>query len=272
MKAVFYITVLTTLFTFSTITAQNGYNCPLEECDFKPGEQVYLFGNDVKLRAAPDVESEVLELLKIGEWVKIIEKTEFTWPYRGFDSPFYKVKYDDGVTGYLLGGLLSLEKKTLNSQNYFFAYSKEGKRTFLNIRNIKNGTYIEKKIPLANSTIRIKALDDKGVPGLDGILLIDYYAEACGMEGGGIYLFAQNDELTKVASLSQISDAGVFYYSEKFVFPFDEGGISGKILFKKERNENLDEASQWKKTAMETRMLSWVDGKLVPDYREGVSN
>ncbi|UII78383.1 SH3 domain-containing protein [Flagellimonas sp. CMM7] len=268
MKAVFYITALTTLFTISLITAQNGYNCPLGECDFEPGEQVYLFGNDVKLRAAPDVESEVLELLKIGEWVKIIEKTEFSWPYRGFDSPFYKVQYHDDVTGYVLAGLLSFEKKVLNNQNYFFAYSKEGKSIFLNIRNIKNGTYIEKKIPLVNTNIDIKVMDDKGIPDLDGILFVDYYAEACGMEGGGIYLFVQNDELTKVAALSQISDAGVFYYSEKFIFPFDEGGIPEKIIFKKERNESLDEASRWTKTAMETRELSWVEGKLVPKYRE----
>ncbi|PWL40458.1 hypothetical protein DKG77_06515 [Flagellimonas aquimarina] len=272
MKAVFYSTVLTTLFTISLITAQNGHNCPLEECDFKPGEKVYLFGNDVKLRAEPDTESEVLELLKIGEWVKIIEKTEFTWPYRGFDSAFYKVKYDTGVTGYILAGLLSFEKKVLNDQNYFFAYSKEGETTFLNIRSIKNGSYIEKKIPLANTNIHIKVMDDKGIPDLDGMLFIDYYAEACGMEGGGIYLFVQDDELTRVASLSQVSDAGAFFYSEKFIFPFDEGGVPERILFKKERFQNLDDTSKWTKITTETRELSWVEGKLIPNYREKISN
>lgn len=270
MKAVFYIAILSTLFTVTSNFGQR-LHCPWDECAFKQGEQVYVFGNDVKLRAAPDTESKVLELLKIGEWVEIIEKTEFTWPYKGYDSPFYKIKYDE-VTGYILGGLLSLERKTLNGQNYYFAFSKERETTFLNIRNVKNGTYLEQKIRLANTGVGIKTFNDRGIPGLDGILFIDYYAEACGVEGGGIYLFADGNELTKVAELSQISDAGVFYYSEKFIFPDDDDGIPGKIFFKKEQGQNLDEETHWTQISVETRQLSWEDGKLTPDFKVTTSN
>ncbi len=270
MRILFIISALATLFTIS-LTAQKGYNCPSDECAYQPGEKAYLFGNDVKLRSGPGIESEVLELLKIGEWVEIIEKTNFSWPYKGFDSPFYKVKYDK-VTGYILGGLLSFQKKTLNEHHYYFAYSKEGKTTYLNIRNVKNGAYIEKKVPLAHPNIDIKILDGKGLSGVDGMFYVDYYAEACGLENGGIYFFAHGDELTKVATLSQISDSGILQYSEKFIFPEDEGGIPEKILFKKERNEVYDESTNWSKIAKEKRELSWVNGKLIPDYKQKASN
>ena len=266
MKTRLLIAALTTLLTFNLNFAQEDTNS-WEAHDFKPGEQVFLFGNNVKLRSSPKIESEVIELLRIGEWVEIVEKTEFSWPYRGFDSPFYKVKYDTEV-GYILGGLLSLKKKSLNGITYYFALSKEGERTLLNIRHVKDGEYVEQKTALSNTNFRIKVLDSKGVPDLDGILQIDYQAEACGEDGGGIYFFVHGNDLIKVGELSQISEAGVFYYAETFVFPDDENGVPGKILFKKEQAQNLEEASQWTKTATESRLLSWVNGNLIPDHRE----
>ncbi|WP_190809810.1 SH3 domain-containing protein [Flagellimonas sp. S3867] len=261
------ISALTTLLTIFFCSAQDENNNSWNGSVFEPGEQVYVFGNNVKLRSAPKMESEVLEFLKIGEWVQIIEKTEFSWPYNGYDSPFYKVKYDD-ATGYILGGLLSIEKKNLNAMDYFFAFSKEGNRDFLNIRNVVRGEYLEQKIPLSHTNIAIHVIGDRGLPNLDGILYVDYIAEACGVETGGIYFFAHASGLTKVAELSEISDAGVSYRSEQFIFPDDQGGIPGKIFFKKEQGENLDEASLWTKTFVETRQLSWVDGKLVPNYQQ----
>lgn len=271
MKTQFIIFILTTLFVFSLGTAQENYHCVWNECDFKAGDKVYMFGNNVKLRTAPDTKSKTLELLKIGEWVTIIEKTDFSWPYKGFDSPFYKVKYDD-MTGYILGGLFSLERKTLNGTNYFFAYSKEGEKTFLDIRHIKNGDYIENRVQLANSGISIKTMNPMGLENLNGILYIDYHSEACGVEGGGVYFFAHDDGLFKAAELSEISEAGIFYYTEKFIFPDNENGIPGKIVFKKETGEIYDETSNWTKTSFEERELSWVDGKLIPELREKISN
>nr|WP_299388026.1 SH3 domain-containing protein [Allomuricauda sp.] len=271
MKAKILISALTTLFTFIT-NAQENLHCPTEACSFNVGQQVYVFGNDVKLRSAPSAESEVLELLKIGEWVEILEKTHYSWPYKGFDSPFYRVKYDDGVTGYILGGLLSLERKTLNGEHYYFSYSKEGERNYLNIRNVVHGDYAERKIPLSNTNFAIRILDNKGIPNLDGMLYIDYYSEACGTDGGGIYLFVQDNELVDMAALSNISDSGIYFHAEQFIFPSDLGGLPNKILFKKERGEIFDESTHWTKTTVEIRELSWVNGQLTPDFRQSVPN
>ncbi|MBS9461891.1 SH3 domain-containing protein [Flagellimonas sp. 389] len=271
MKTRSIILTLTSLFIFSFGMAQENFHCPWDSCGFKPGDKVYLFGNDVKLRTAPDTKSKVLELLKIGEWVEIIEKTSSSWPYKGFDSPFYKVKYDD-MTGYIIGGLLSLEKKTMNNTNYFFAYSREDDILFLNIRNIKDGDYVENKVQLANPNIMVKAIGNQGLENLNDILYIDYISEACGMEGGSVYFFAHDKGLSKVAELSAISEAGQFSYSETFVFPYDEGGVPGKIVYRNESHVIYEEDSNWSKSSSEIRELSWTDGKLVPDFREKISN
>ncbi|MEM9363481.1 MAG: SH3 domain-containing protein [Bacteroidota bacterium] len=267
MKANFYITALTFLFTLSFGFSQDDSNFLEDVYDFQPGEQVYLFGNNVKLRSAPKIESEVLELLKIGEWVEIIEKTEYSWPYKGYDSSFYRVKYDT-VEGYILGGLLSLERKTVAGNPYFFTFSKEGKRNFLNIRSIHKGTYTEQKVPLSHTNLSIHVLGNKGIQDVDNILYLDYHAQANGIEDGGIYFFVKNHTLHKIGALSQISDSGLFYQSERFVFPDDEEGIPGVILFRKEKGEMLDEETQWVQTTTETRKLLWVEDKLVPNFRQ----
>lgn len=264
MKAKSAIAVFTALF-FVTLSFSQKAHCP--ECPFLSGQQAYVFGNDVKLRIEPSTESKVLELLKIGEWVEIIEITEASWPYNGYDSRFYKVKYDD-MTGYVLGGLLSLEKKTIDGIDYFFAYSKEGDKTYLNIRSVYSGSLLKKKIPLTNTNINIKVYGSKGVEELDGIIYIDYDSDEDDQEYGGIYIFAREGALAAY-ELSQSHDLENSFYSEKFIFPDDEGGIPEKIIFKKEKGHDyLGGEYEWLQTVVETWKLSWYAGELVPNFRK----
>lgn len=48
-----------------------------ENHEFKTGESVYIFGDDVKLRDQPNTESNVLSLLKIGEQKRDFGKVGF---------------------------------------------------------------------------------------------------------------------------------------------------------------------------------------------------
>lgn len=267
MKARFLISVLIPFFMFSMGLAQEKNHCPTADCDFQPDEQVYAFGHKIKLRAEPDIRSKVLDELVIGEWVKILEKTDYSWPYKGFDSPFYKVKYN-GMTGYILGGLLSLDKKTVNDQPYYFALSKQGDQTFLNIRTTLHGSYLEKQVPLKNTAFSIQTMDNRGIPNLDGILYIDYMAGPQSMEDGGIYLFLNHFNLGDAVELSEVVQAGSFYHSEQLIFPDEEGGLVDKVLYKKVWGRNLDAATKWQQSARETRILSWTDGHLSPNPHE----
>ena len=271
MKALFYIPALALLLTSYFGFSQSDLTGDEIQHDFQVGEQVFVFGDNVKLRSAPRIESEVLELLKIGEWVKIIEKTEFSWPYKGYDSPFYKVKYDT-VEGYILGGLLAVEKKTIAGNTYFFAFSKERERPHLNIRHVIQGKYAEQRVPLAHTHLSIRSIGNKGLYDLDDILYIDYAPKVSGSEAGGIYFFIQGHNLYKIGQLSEISDSDRFHQFETFIFPNDENGIPETILLKKEKREVLDMESEWVQTSSETRKLLWIDGKLMPSFNQKLSN
>ena len=257
MKTKQILSILTILTICLTTKAQEKVHCIYEDCGFEPGQTVYLFGDQVQLREAPTTNSKVLKTLSIGSPLVIQEKHENSWPYKGVDHPFYRVTYK-GVAGYVLGGLISLEKKVINDVVHLFGRSKTGDEDYLLIRSLKNdGSFTEKSTRLANGQFYLSALGNKGLPNIEGILFVDYLAEACGVEGGGIYLFQHEGALHQVARLSQISDAGVYYYWEEYIFPEDQYGVPGKIRYKKEIGENYNEAAEWEKMSKETKILVW---------------
>jgi hypothetical protein len=262
MKAKQMLSILTLLTICLFTNAQEKLHCTYDECGFEPGDVVYLFGDQVQLRVAPTVEAKVLKTLPIGMHLVVIDKHENSWRYKGIDSHYYKVDYK-GTVGYVLGGLLALEKKTINNVVHLFGRSKVGDVDHLLIRSLQeDGSFTEKTTRLGNTQFYLSQLGKKGLPNIEGILLIDYVAEACGIEGGGIYLFQQAGKLHQVARLSQVSDAGTYYFWEEFIFPEDDHGVDGKIRYKKEIGEQFDEFSNWTKKSVEMKELVWSNDTL----------
>jgi hypothetical protein len=233
--------------------------------DFENGKKYFLFGNDVKFRKLPELASETIDLLKIGTEIEIIEKTESTLNYNGIKSPFYKVKHKNNI-GYILGGLISLEKKEINSSKYFFSYEKDKETYSILIRHLNlNSEFIESKSILSTNEFLIDIYNHKGIEDIDHILFINYLAEACGVDGGGIFFFKTKSELIKVLEISQVSDAGVYWVEEKLIFPNDKNGVKGKIVYQKEIGNYEDEDTNWIEIRKTSRELEWKNGVLYPN-------
>ena len=263
MKKILLFFLLTINFTI----AQNEvYHSP--NADLQLGEYYALFGDDVKFRAKAATNSKVLALLKIGSDVELLEKTTKTLLYNGMESPFYKVKYN-GKTGYILGGLISLEKKQTANNTYLFAYKKVEFRHHLLIRTIDSkGGISEQETPLGDTSISIILSDNKELKGIEHILRIENHPEACGIVGGDIYFFETTNGLKKAISTTIFSEAGLHWYSENLVFPTDENGIANRILYKEEKGEYGDEASNEVYVATTSRELRWENGELLPKKME----
>ena len=262
--------IIILLFVTSICFAQENKYHELN-ADFINGETYYLFGDDVKLRAEPNTDSEVLDLLKIGTPVKIISKTHHTLNYNGLESPFYKVKYQD-KTGYILGGLISLEKRGYYKSEYLFAYKKTGEYNYSLIIRYLNGELGFKEIitNLETPIFSIDIFDNKGVQGIENILYINYLSESCGVNGGGIYFFQVKNDLKKVFEVAQISDGGIFWFDETLTFPTDEYGRENKITYTIEHGVSTDETSYNTEVITITKELEWKNGKLTPDVKKSV--
>lgn len=258
-KLMFFLFLGNTLYA----EAQEVYIEPLKE--FTINQKVYLFGNDVKLRKEPNTNSEVVSLLKIASEVIIIEKSDLKQLYNGYMHNWYKVKYKN-EEGFILGGLLALDSKKINDSVYLASLKKENEDTYASIRVVNgHNEYIENSSKLKTTTFSIKVYNNKGIDSIKNMIYVDYLAEACGVEGGGYYLFNNETALVKVIELSSISEAGLFWFKENIVFPSDVGGKKDKIIIKREAGEMIDEESNHTKVTIETKEFSW-EGKQLAFY------
>jgi hypothetical protein len=79
--------------------------------EFAKGKQVYLFGDNVNIRAIPSIKGEIVKKLAIGSPMVIEEVTTTTLKLHDLTSKWYKVSFVlSGKTyyGYVWGGLIAL--------------------------------------------------------------------------------------------------------------------------------------------------------------------
>lgn len=268
MKKIQYC-IIGVLLVYSNITGQS-YN---EETRFVEDMVQFMFGDNVKLREAPGLDSKTLALLPIGSKVKVAGVTETVYTYKNITSPWYKVNYKDKI-GYVVGGLLSFNRllSTANPNTCFlFSLSKKEELVSVDIRVIEKGKLLDEisvKL-LGNGSFQFENIGNKGMPQLQDILVIDNDSEACGINGGKSYIFWDGVKLRHVTDTSEIGDGGLYHHHSEFIFPSDENGRENIIIYKAEHGELKDEETEWYVTTTHERNLTWDGEKLLPEnYRE----
>src|SRR5690606_38788970 len=245
--------ILISFVLLNSISAQSDTRYLSSYFKFNPGSTEQIFANDVKFRKEPDTNSDVIDLLKIGTEIKIIEQSEQTQKFDGVESNWYKIEFN-GKTGYVLGALISMRNLTTadNKNLYFQIKSDENDRIAIKIRHLLNETeYKEHIFNLIGYEFSVDLLANNGFQNVKNIIAINYLAEACGVEGGVSYIFWDGNDLKHIADLSSISEAGMFYYQEKFVFPNQPEGVNDKLVYEVERGTIEDEETNWVKTYKE---------------------
>ncbi|MFD2564961.1 SH3 domain-containing protein [Aquimarina rubra] len=252
------------------ISVAQGYD---EQYKFSVGDEVYLFGDNVKLREAPNTDSKTIGLLSIGTKVTVLKVEDDQYEYKGVSGPWYQVSYAN-QEGYVVGGLLSLTKHngSISGDNYFvYGLEKDAEGSvYVMIRSVKNkAVNSEKKFRLfGNGSFGIIHSTNKGIDQIQDIIIIDNYSEACGIDGGKSYVVYDGNQLIHMANTSEIGDGGIYHYQSEFIFPSDPGGVPDMIIYKQENGEMKDEETDWYVTTSQQRNLTWDGEKLQPeDYK-----
>ncbi len=242
---------------------------------FKPNTTAFLFGDNVKLRKAPDTTSEELALLRIGTEVTLLEITEVSKAINGFNSKWIKIKTDI-YEGYLLDTFLSTA--TFIDLNYvtLINFKRDTTETLhlrLRFYDTQTTQYEEKTYKLPHESIHVAHLGAKGLDALSNILHVNYTPEACGMDSGGRYFFIKNNTIVEALSLYAVSEAGQFWQSEALVFPADDATIGrDHFKFAQEIGTVIDEDSQWYKKTIVERQYQIIEGKITPEFRSAYKN
>ena len=263
------------LLSFSSISQfdYEGHSVVGDYIDFEEGSKAYLYGDKVVFRAEPSSEAKALDTLSIGSEITIVHKTEHTTSLNGLDWNWYKVKVGR-KSGYILAGLIALDRVKFEDVTYLVTIAgiKHVEEEYeytdfkLRARSLQsNGEYYGHETNLPTSAFYITAHDNRGLDGLESMLVIHLYAEACGVDGGEIYLFNNGERLYTGLSLSSVSDAGAFWFQESVIFPADKGGYEGVVQYERELGTPIDEEIGWSKSTIHNLALRWENGELTPN-------
>ncbi|WP_128755171.1 SH3 domain-containing protein [Aquimarina sediminis] len=237
------------------------------------GTTYYMFGDNVKLREAPGLDSKTLVLLPIGSEIKILDMMEISHMYNGISSPWYKVSFENQI-GYLVGGLISIYRHASHKDsntNFLCNLSEKDERVFVNIRATSKGKVIDEVSVrlIGNGSFQFKNIGHRGVKQLHDILFVDNDSESCGVNGGKSYVFWDGTTLRHVANTSEIGDGGLYHHHSEYIFPEDKDGRENVVIYKEEHGELKDEETEWYVTTKQERNLTWDGEKFLPvNYRE----
>ncbi len=232
--------------------------------DLIDGNIYHLFATDVKLRKEPNASSEVLKTLAIGEKVSVLEKTKETMTYQGELANWYKVKYN-GLTGYVLRSLIAINYQKIDSTTYLFNAARINEMDNLNVRVLRaDGKLINQKHRLNNGNFEIRLNHSRGLENVQEIIFIHYFAEACGVDGGGIYLFYDGEKLIQAAELQSVADADLFWYVEELIFPDEDESLKNKVRYTRESGETMDYDTNWVEEKFFSREYEWTESGWNP--------
>lgn len=235
---------------------------------FENGSTQLLYGDNVVFRKEPNASSEPIDTLFIGAEIKIIDKTEETMSINGIESNWYKVK-NGKKTGYILGGLIALDHREIDGVKYLVTVASRDDRYFVRARVLNSdNTYYGHESSLNTNAFYLEVFDNRGIEGIGNMLVINLFAEACGVDGGAIYLFNDGARLIDAIHLASVSDAGVFWYNESLTFPTDEDGFEGVIYYERNSGEYLDEELEITREVTNTAVLRWINGAFYPNVDE----
>ncbi|MFK7968978.1 MAG: SH3 domain-containing protein [Bacteroidia bacterium] len=241
---------------------------PLPMDVFKAGDTVQLFGENVRLRQAPNTNSETLTMLAITDSVKVLKRTDSLLAYEGRNFYWYQVKWQD-KTGYISDAFFArvVLKNRFGKDFYFRHHFDDKLGSEVSIR-VQKGNKMVDKITLSpsGSNIEVHVMDDQGLKNLDNIIVLDYSSEACGENGGLSYIFLNNEKLYHVADLSSIGDGGVLHEDESFTFPIKRhNNSSDRIIYNQEHGkEKADGDYYWYQTVQNRKELTWTGKELLP--------
>lgn len=224
------------------------------------GDTKYLLFDKVNLRSDPYTNSEIVKVLPIGSQMKILAKSDSMLLLNGYTSNWYQVALLDennketDVKGFLWGGFFAESiYETENDPDVSFLYglgsmkkSEYGEVLVIQVRAIMDGKEIAQvsfdAIGSLTTYRNCELIGNKGLRNVNEIIHFNFSDDFCGGAFGDVYIFWDKAILHHARTLRSGADAPVFS-DESFVFPLDEGGKPGRIIFNESAGEDGDEGT-----------------------------
>ncbi len=246
---------------------------------FVEGSSTYVFGDNVRVRKAPEVtEINIIDTLPAGYPVKILKKTSKVMAQNGFSEYWYSVSFSRNgkvVTGYIWGGLLAAGYINTGKGLLLLGFKSYGDDEFTGeCRLIRDGRILSsinikmhfipsgEPDPFYGYSISLKLNDNMGLAGLDKVVSIYNDYGACGYPRGNVWVGIGGDRLYYIGIDSSVSEAGVFHYEEHMIFPSQDKTLKNEVRLVIESFDFDEKLNDYRLSDRREKRYIWKDFKL----------
>lgn len=246
---------------------------------FYDGVSTYLYGNSVRVRTSPEIkDSNILDVLPLGHKVTVLKKTTAIYSQNGFSEYWYKIKYIKDKKyreGYIWGGLLAAGYVIEGNDLILIGIASWKESMFQGeCKLIRNGEVVSAipfklhYLPLGNDnpfyyySITVTLYDNKGLSGIKKIIAIYNEYPACGYPNGTIWIGLSENSIHYLITDSSVSEAGVFHYKERIVFPSEDKTLTDEVRFIMESFDFDEKINDYRLSDRKEKRFKWKNFEL----------
>lgn len=216
--------------------------------NIQKGQTATVFVEKAYIRSAPGLQAKQIDSLGVGTTVTMTSAPLKGSIIKNFYAPWYQISYlkdSQQKKGFIWLGLLALGKQ-VDREGFQYLY---GFERFIKPPNREQQDYFLTKVKVLNPhdsliasqsytfafggqlSAQSKLLPSMGLTHVKQILCMEFISGACGVPSEYHYVAWTGQKLINLPSRYSVSDAGVFYYDEKLLFP-TEHKKNNQLIYK----------------------------------------
>jgi len=280
-------------FTLFCIALLAGVQSHSQEDDSNPlfryleGDQ-YVYADTAYVRAAPGLQSSVIDTLFVGDNVTIQSNETILNKVKGFKAQWSKIGYNkDGQRkeGYIWAGLLTLNAMRRSDTKFIYGVERLVNTIDKDEPSLQYDEYIiglkvvVNKQKVADYKFKVNSRESmnfsyskveggRGLMNVKHIIALTFSGQACAVPTFTYRFGWTGDKLCQLPLEEDMVDAGAAYYDEELIFPADKGGLPNRVILKIEQGEATDQEDKngepVYKTSRERKMYKWDGSKIIP--------
>ena len=268
MKLISFISFITFTITQSFGYSQDYLN-PYE--GFAKGDTLYAFADNTPMYSGPNTMSKLVTEIRLNQVITIASAREQDFSIAYNSNEFLHVNFK-GKKGFIQRKHLAA-KQLIHAPSksiMLFQFALNADRQYDLNYSEYSGNELVQTMPLTmySNACNVSLEDTHGLDSVTAFLVVDHFAEACGVNGGLDYYTWNSGELSLMATLFEVGDGGVYSLQERLVFPTDPGGLPDKVIFEASEENVYDEETEWISTLNTRRVYQWVYGNLYPEFKK----
>lgn len=226
------------------------------------------------VRDLPSTSGKLIDSLQLGKKVMVNTLTEATQKIKGISMNWAEIQYTSEnriKKGYLWLGFLAIDFKETESVTFMTVLERintgneedSSSPEFVLAAKVldRSNVLLDRKEIRKNIAesyfYRQELMGNFGLQNIQNLYRVSFSGEACGIPTYFFYFGWTGKKLLVMPEKMAVGDAGVYYYSENFIFPSEPGGKQGyiyKVIEEAEEQESANEnesvmlEKSWKET------------------------